>query len=158
MGPLLEPRLYGAGYKPSTRFAPGNIHRAGGTKIVIHRAAGTKIGPTTPTGVYFLQIRFLRLAYDQGTVKMVAQEQVKGMRILAPEELRWHQASILQRPREPEGLQKRATAFRLQLPNSPISEPRLKGTTSPLDNCLPSTTAEFTYWRTQADRNSFASV
>ena len=34
--------------------------------------------PTTPTGVYFLQIRFLRLAYDQDTIKMVAQEQVKG--------------------------------------------------------------------------------
>ena len=43
MGQLPEPGVYGAGGKPSTRFAPGNIHRAGGTKIVIHREAGTKI-------------------------------------------------------------------------------------------------------------------
>ena len=40
--------------------------------------------------VFFLQIRFLRVAYDQGTVKVVAQEEVKGVRILAPEEVRWH--------------------------------------------------------------------
>ena len=46
--------------------------------------------PTTSTGVFFLQIRLLRVAYDQGTVKVVAQEEVKGVRMLAPEEVRCH--------------------------------------------------------------------
>ena len=38
--------------------------------------------------MFFLQICFLRVAYDQGTVKVVAQKEVEGVRVLAPEEVR----------------------------------------------------------------------